>query len=153
MYVGGNGGFTPRHAQLFAEDLTTEQLVRAIDRFLMYYVRTADRLQRTAPWVESVEGGIDAIRAVVLDDSLGIAADLDAAMDAHVGGYRDEWAATLEDPEKLRKFASFVNAPDVADPDLAYVPERGQKRPATAEERGVVIGGPTLPVRTAGGPL
>ncbi len=153
MYVGGNGGFTPRHAQLFAEDLTTEQLVRAIDRFLMYYVRTADRLQRTAPWVESVEGGIDAIRAVVLDDSLGIAAELDAAMDAHVGGYRDEWAATLEDPEKLRKFASFVNAPDVADPDLAYVPERGQKRPATAEERGVVIGGPTLPVRTAGGPL
>jgi nitrite reductase (NADH) large subunit len=153
MYVGGNGGFTPRHARLFAEDLTTEQLVRAIDRFLMYYVRTADRLQRTAPWVESVEGGLDAIRAVVLEDSLGIAADLDAAMDAHVGGYRDEWAATLEDPEKLRKFASFVNAPDVADPDLAYVPERGQKRPATPEERAVVIGGTTLPVRTAGGPL
>jgi nitrite reductase (NADH) large subunit len=153
MYVGGNGGFTPRHAQLFAEDLTTEQLVRAIDRFLMYYVRTADRLQRTAPWVESVEGGLDAVRAVVMDDSLGIAADLDAAMDAHVGGYRDEWAATLEDPEKLRKFASFVNAPDVADPDLAYVTERGQRRPATTEERGVVIAGSTLPVRTAGGPL
>jgi nitrite reductase (NADH) large subunit len=153
MYVGGNGGFTPRHAQLFAEDLSTEQLVRAIDRFLMYYVRTADRLQRTAPWVESVEGGLEAVRAVVMDDALGIAADLDAAMDAHVGGYRDEWAATLEDPEKLRKFASFVNAPDVADPDLAYVTERGQRRPATAEERGVVIAGSTLPVRTAGGPL
>lgn len=153
MYVGGNGGFTPRHARLFAEDLTTEQLVRAIDRFLMYYVRTADRLQRTAPWVESVEGGLDAVRAVVMDDALGIAADLDAAMDAHVGGYRDEWAATLEDPEKLRKFASFVNAPDVADPDLAYVPERGQKRPASPAERGVVIAGDTLPVRTAGGPL
>ena len=153
MYVGGNGGFTPRHAQLFAEDLTTEQLVRAIDRFLMYYVRTADRLQRTAPWVESVEGGIDAVRAVVMDDSLGIAKDLDDAMDAHVGGYRDEWAATLEDPEKLRKFASFVNAPGTADPDLAYVPERGQRRPATSEERAVLVAGGTLPIRTAGGSL
>ena len=153
VYVGGNGGFTPRHAQLLAEDLSTEQLVRAIDRFLMYYVRTADRLQRTAPWIESVDGGLDTIRAVVIDDSLGIAEDLDAAMDSHVGGYRDEWAATLSDPEKLRKFASFVNAPDTADPDLAYVPERGQKRPAGSEGRPVLVAGGTLPVRTAGGPL
>ena len=127
--------------------------MRAIDRFLMYYVRTADRLQRTAPWIESVDGGLDAIRAVVIDDSLGIAEDLDAAMDSHVGGYRDEWAATLSDPEKLRKFASFVNAPDTADPDLAYVPERGQKRPAGSEGRPVLVAGGTLPVRTAGGPL
>ena len=80
VYVGGNGGFTPRHAQLFAEDLSTEELVRTIDRFLMYYVRTADRLQRTAAWVEAHEGGMEAIAEVVIDDSLGIAADLDAAM-------------------------------------------------------------------------
>ena len=104
LYVGGNGGFTPKHARLLAEDLDTETLVRTIDRFLMYYVRTADRLQRTAPWVEEHEGGLDAIRAVVIDDSLGIADDLDAAMAAHVGGYRDEWAATLADPDKLARF-------------------------------------------------
>jgi len=147
MYVGGNGGFTPRHAELFAEDLTTEQLVQAIDRFLMYYVRTADRLQRTAPWLEAVEGGMEQVRAVVLDDSLGLAADLDAAMSQHVDGYEDEWAATLRDPEKLRKFASFVNEPETADPDLVYMPERGQRRPATEDERAVLIGGTTLPVR------
>ena len=88
LYVGGNGGFTPRHAVLLAEDLDTETLVRTIDRFLMYYVRTADRLQRTAPWLEAVEGGLDHVRAVVLDDSLGIAADLDAAMARHVDGLR-----------------------------------------------------------------
>ena len=146
MYVGGNGGFTPRHAQLFAEDLSTEELVRAIDRFLMYYVRTADRLQRTAPWLESVEGGIDAVRAVVLDDSLGIGADLDAAMAAHVDTYEDEWAATLADDEKLQRFASFVNAPQTADPDLAYVEERGQRRPADAAERAVLIAGARIPV-------
>lgn len=135
LYVGGNGGFTPRHAQLFAEDLDTETLVRTIDRFLMYYVRTADRLQRTAPWVETYEGGMEAIREVVMEDSLGICADLDAAMAAHVLSYRDEWAATLADPEKLSQFVSFINAPEAGDPDLAYVSERGQRRPATSAER------------------
>ena len=151
VYVGGNGGFTPRHAQLLAEDLDTETLVRTIDRFLMYYVRTADRLQRTAPWIEEHEGGLDAIRAVVLEDSLGIAADLDAAMASHVGNYRDEWAETLADPEKLARFGSFVNAPDVVDDSLAYVGERGQARPATPEERAsgsVIIAGTTLEVRS-----
>ena len=148
LYVGGNGGFTPRHAQLFAEDLGTQELVRTIDRFLMYYVRTADRLQRTAPWVESYEGGLEAIRAVVMEDSLGICADLDEAMAAHVEGYRDEWAETLSDPGKLSQFVSFVNKPDTSDPDLAYVTERGQRRPATAEERrAVLVAGPSLEVR------
>ena len=150
LYVGGNGGFTPRHAQLFAEDLSTDELIRAIDRFLMYYVRTADRLQRTAPWLESVEGGIEEVRRVVLEDSLGIGADLDAAMAAHVESYEDEWAATLADEEKLRKFVSFVNAPETADPDLVYVEERGQRRPANGEEGAVLIAGKTLPVRGEG---
>jgi len=136
VYVGGNGGFTPRHARLLAEDLDTATLIRTIDRFLLYYVRTADRLQRTAPWLEEIEGGLDHVRSVIMEDSLGIAADLDAAMAAHVDTYVDEWRATLEDPVKLRRFATFVNAPDVADPDLAYVTERGQRRPATAAERG-----------------
>jgi len=150
VYVGGNGGFTPKHARLIAEDLDTETLVRTIDRFLMYYVRTADRLQRTATWVEDHEGGLDAIRAVVLEDSLGVCADLDAAMADHVDAYEDEWAAVLADPEKLRRFGSFVNAPAEPDASLAYVSERGQPRPATAEEResgGVLIAGTTLEVR------
>jgi nitrite reductase (NADH) large subunit len=151
MYVGGNGGFTPRHAVLLAEGLDDAGLLRAIDRFLMYYIRTADRLQRTAPWFEEMEGGIDALRAVIFEDSLGIADDLDAAMTAHVGNYEDEWKATLEDPEKLRRFASFVNAPSTPDPSLAYTEERGQARPATDAERDegrVLIAGTTLAVRS-----
>ncbi|MFE6971922.1 nitrite reductase large subunit NirB [Isoptericola sp. NPDC057653] len=162
VYVGGNGGQTPRHAQLLAEDLTSDELVRTIDRFLMLYVRTADRLQRTAPWVEEYEGGLEAIRRVVVEDSLGIGADLDAAMARHVEGYEDEWRAVLDDPEKLARFGSFVNAPTTPDPALAYVPERGQKRPATADEvrsgladpglvpalsSPVLVAGPTLEVR------
>ncbi|HWI30349.1 MAG TPA: nitrite reductase large subunit NirB [Microbacterium sp.] len=150
MYVGGNGGFTPRHAVLFAEGLDDAALLQAIDRFLMYYVRTADRLQRTAPWFEEMEGGIDALRAVIFDDSLGICADLDAAMASHIEHYEDEWAATLADPDKLRRFASFVNAPETPDPSLAYTLERDQPRPATDDERagsGVLIAGTTLEVR------
>ncbi|MBO3093328.1 nitrite reductase large subunit NirB [Cellulomonas dongxiuzhuiae] len=148
VYVGGNGGFTPRHARLLAEDLDTDTLVRTIDRFLLYYVRTADRLQRTAPWIEEVEGGLDGVRAVVVDDALGICADLDEQMARHVEDYEDEWRSTLDDPEKLQRFASFVNAPDVPDPSLAYVPERGQVRPASADERAVLVAGTTLEVRS-----
>src|SRR4029079_6972600 len=150
LHVGGNGGFTPKHAQLLAEDLDTDTLVRSIDRFLMYYVRTADRLQRTAAWVDEYEGGLAGIRAVVLDDSLGICEDLDTAMAAHVDSYEDEWATVLSDPEKLRRFGSFVNAPEEPDDSLAYVGERAQPRPATEAERrsgGVLIAGTTLGVR------
>lgn len=150
MYVGGNGGFSPRHARLLASDLDDDGLIRAIDRFFMYYIRTADRLQRTASWCEDLEDGLEGLKRVIFDDSLGICADLDAAMARHVERYEDEWAATLRDPEKLRRFGSFVNASDTPDPSLAYVPVRGQVRPATADERSagsVLIAGTTLEVR------
>ncbi|WP_307364675.1 nitrite reductase large subunit NirB [Microbacterium murale] len=150
MYVGGNGGFTPRHAELLASDLSDDELIQAIDRFFMYYIRTADRLQRTAPWCEELEGGLLGLKEVIFDDSLGICADLDSAMARHVDNYEDEWAATLRDPQKLKRFESFVNAAETPDPSLAYVATRGQLRPATAEEReagGVMIAGTTLEVR------
>jgi nitrite reductase (NADH) large subunit len=120
LYVGGNGGANPKHAQLLAGDLDSETLVRYIDRYLMFYIRTADRLQRTAVWQESIDGGLDHIRDVVCADSLGICADLEAAMQRHVAGYRDEWAGVLSDPEKLSRFVSFVNEPERADPTVAF---------------------------------
>lgn len=150
MYVGGNGGFTPRHAELFASDLSDDGLIEAIDRFFMYYIRTADRLQRTAPWCQDLEGGLDGLRSVIFDDVLGICSDLDRAMEKHVDGYEDEWAATLRDPDKLTRFRSFVNAAETPDPSLAYVATRGQVRPASVEERedgSVMIAGTTLGVR------
>ncbi|MEU4644867.1 nitrite reductase large subunit NirB [Micromonospora sp. NPDC023814] len=130
LYVGGNGGFRPRHADLFATDLSTEALILLIDRFLMYYIRTADRLQRTAAWIEAMDGGLDHLRAVVVDDSLGLCAELDAAMARHVESYSDEWRDVLEDPARLRRFASFVNAPGVPDPSITFALERGQPVPA-----------------------
>jgi len=130
LYVGGNGGFRPRHADLFATDLSTEDLVRYIDRFLMFYVRTADRLQRTASWLEAMDGGLEHLRDVVVADSLGIAAELDAAMARHVDSYVDEWRSTIDDPEWLRRFVSFVNAPDTPDASITFEVERGQLVPA-----------------------
>jgi nitrite reductase (NADH) large subunit len=130
LYVAGNGGFRPRHADLLLRDVDTETLVRTIDRFLMFYVRTADRLQRTAAWLESLDGGLEYVRSVIVDDVLGICAELDEAMARHVATYRDEWAGVLEDPDQLRRFGSFVNAPDTPDPSITFVSERGQRRPA-----------------------
>ena len=151
LYVGGNGGFQPAHAQLLAQDLDDETLIRYIDRYLMYYIRTADRLQRTARWQEELEGGLDHVRDVVCNDSLGIADELERAMATHIGNYEDEWAATLKDPERLRRFRSFVNAPSTADPAVVQVMEREQPRPARPDEReAILLSGPTIPVRPSG---
>lgn len=148
LYVGGNGGATPAHAQLLAKDLDDETLIRYIDRYFMYYIRTADRLQRTARWQEELDGGIKHVEDVVVHDTLGIAEDLEAAMAKHVDTYVDEWADTLKDPERLRRFRSFVNAPDQKDDSITFVPdERGQMRPATAEEKGKVLIGASIPMR------
>ncbi|MBW1601008.1 nitrite reductase large subunit [Streptomyces sp. JJ66] len=146
LYVGGNGGATPRHADLLAQDLSDAGLVRLIDRFLMFYIRTADRLERTSVWLERIEGGLDHVRDVVVHDSLGICDELEAMMAEHVAGYRDEWAETLNDPERLRRFVSFVNAPDAPDPSVRFVPERDQTKPDLA-----ILAGPDLPVRTLEG--
>ncbi|MEU2154200.1 nitrite reductase large subunit NirB [Streptomyces sp. NPDC019396] len=129
LYVGGNGGATPRHADLLAQDLSDAELVRLIDRFLMFYVRTADRLERTSTWLERLEGGLDHLRDVVVHDSLGLCAELEALMAEHVAGYHDEWAATLDDPDRLRRFVSFVNAPEAPDPSVRFIPERDQIKP------------------------
>ncbi|WP_026151551.1 nitrite reductase large subunit NirB [Streptomyces prunicolor] len=129
LYVGGNGGATPRHADLLAKDLSDAELVRLIDRFLMFYIRTADRLERTSVWLERIPGGLDHVRDVVVADSLGICGELESLMAAHVAGYRDEWATTINDPEKLARFVSFVNAPDTPDPVVGFVPERDQIKP------------------------
>ncbi|MFF0739623.1 nitrite reductase large subunit NirB [Streptomyces sp. NPDC004111] len=149
LYVGGNGGTTPRHADLLLVDADRETLLRTIDRFLMFYVRTADRLERTAPWIERMEGGLDHLRAVIVDDSLGICADLDELMQRHVSSYEDEWRATLEDPERLARFVSFVNAPGTPDPTIRFVPERDQIRPADpGAGADTLVAGPKLEVRT-----
>jgi nitrite reductase (NADH) large subunit len=135
LYVCGNGGMRPRHAELFATDLNDETLILFIDRLLMFYIETADRLQRTSVWRENLEGGLEYLQSVVIDDSLGMARDLEARMAHVVATYECEWKATINDPEKLKRFRSFVNAPETPDNNIVFVSERGQPRPARAEEK------------------
>ncbi|MFB2973521.1 nitrite reductase large subunit NirB [Aerosakkonema sp. BLCC-F183] len=137
LYVCGNGGMKPQHAQLLAADIDKETLINYIDRFLIFYIRTADRLERTATWFNKLEGGIEYLKQVIIEDSLGICADLEAQMKYLVKTYQCEWKATIEDPEKLQRFRHFVNS-DEPDPTLAYVEERGQKRPAKEHEKALV---------------
>jgi nitrite reductase (NADH) large subunit len=129
VYVCGNGGSKPRHADLLAADVDTETAVRYIDRFLMFYIRTADRLTRTSVWLDKMEGGIEHLRDVIVRDSLGIGADLERAMEALVATYQCEWTDVVRDPAKRARFRHFAN--DVkGDPAVALVPERGHLRPA-----------------------
>ncbi len=134
LYVCGNGGMKPRHAELLASDLDRETLIRYVDRFLMFYVRTADRLQRTSVWMENLEGGLDYLKQVVCEDRLGIAAELEAEMQHLVDTYECEWKKAVNDPATLRRFRTFVNS-DAGDNNVVFVEERGQIRPATDDER------------------
>ena len=139
LYICGNGGMKPRHAELFASDLTKEELIRLIDRVLMFYVRTADRLQRTSTWRENLEGGLDYLKGVLLNDTLGLCAELEAQMQHVVDTYQCEWKTAINDPETRKRFRSFVNS-DKPDEHIVFVQERGQVRPALPQERAEVAG-------------
>ncbi len=134
LYVCGNGGMKPRHAELLAADLDHATLQRYIDRFLMFYVRTADRLQRTSVWRDNLEGGLDYLIDVIVHDKLGIGAELEAEMQLVVDTYECEWKKAVTDPQTRRRFRHFVNSEE-GDQHVTFVEERGQIRPATPEER------------------
>ncbi|MFB4339583.1 nitrite reductase large subunit NirB [Pantoea sp. CS_6] len=131
LYVCGNGGMKPRHAELFASDLDDDTLIRYVDRILMFYVRTADRLQRTSVWMDNMEGGLDYLREVVIHDSLGIAATLEQDMQQVVDTWQCEWQTTLADPSRRALFTATVNS-DHPDETLHYARVRGQRQPHKA---------------------
>lgn len=128
LYVCGNGGARPRHADLLATDLDEDTALKYIDRFLMYYIMTADRLTRTAVWLDKLEGGLTHLQDVILDDKLGICAELEAMMQALVDSYQCEWTAVVKDPDKQKWFRQFVNADDT-EVGIEMISERGQQRP------------------------
>ncbi len=138
MYVCGNGGMKPRHADLFATDLDYDMLIKYIDRFFMFYIRTADRLQRTSVWMDNMEGGLDYLQSVIIDDKLGLCAELESDMAHIVETYQCEWKTTIDDAEKVKRFEHFVNS-DTSDSNVVFVKERAQIRPATEFEREQLI--------------
>ena len=133
LYVCGNGGMTPRHADLFASDVDDETLIKYLDRFLMYYIKTAERLERTSTWLTKMEGGLDHLKDVVINDSLGLCAELEEQMQHLIDTYHCEWKDAIEDPEKLKRFRHFGNT-NATDDSVKFIQERGQIRPAKLNE-------------------
>ncbi len=138
LYVCGNGGMRPRHADLLATDLDEQTLIRYIDRLLMFYIRTADRLQRTSVWLENLEGGIEYLKQVIVDDKLQLADELEKDMATNVGKYQCEWKTTLENPEKLKRFQHFINT-DELDGNLQFVNIRQQRFPTNNKKQALVL--------------
>ncbi|WP_318448036.1 nitrite reductase large subunit NirB [Photobacterium leiognathi] len=134
MYVGGNGGMKPRHGDLLAADLDHDTLIKYIDRYLMFYVRTADKLQRTSTWLESLDGGVEYLREVIVNDKLGINEQLEDDIEKLISSYQCEWANTLDNAPQLKRFSHFINS-DKRDDNVVFVPSRDQHRPATNEEK------------------
>ncbi|MDJ1492549.1 nitrite reductase large subunit NirB [Cytophagaceae bacterium DM2B3-1] len=130
LYVCGNGGSKPRHADLLAQDIDKETCIRYIDRFLMFYIKTADPLTRTATWLDKMEGGIEYLRNVVVSDSLGMGAQWEAEMEQLVDSYTCEWKEAVQNPEIRKRFAHFVNAPAEKDPNVKFEPMRDQVKAA-----------------------
>ncbi|MFD2565611.1 nitrite reductase large subunit NirB [Aquimarina rubra] len=128
LYVGGNGGATPRHAELFAEQIDNETVIKYLDRYLMFYMRTAKPLQRTAAWQERLEGGLEYLKEVIIDDKLDIAEDLEKEMQTLVNKFECEWTQAINDPEIMKRFNHFVNS-DEEDDNIVFVPMREQKMP------------------------
>ncbi len=128
LYVCGNGGSKPQHALLLASDIDSPTVIKFIDRFLMFYIKTADPLTRTATWLNKMEGGIDYLKSVVIDDALGLCQQWEQEMQQHVNTYECEWKVAVETPEIRKKFAHFVNAPEVKDPTIAFDDMRSMKK-------------------------
>lgn len=134
MYVGGNGGMKPRHADLLAADLDKDTLIKYIDRYMMFYIRTADKVQRTSVWLDNLEGGIEYLRDVIINDKLGINAQLETDVEKLIASFQCEWTTTLEDDSQLKRFNHFINSSE-RDSNVTFVPEREQHRPATENEK------------------
>jgi nitrite reductase (NADH) large subunit len=138
LYICGNGGAKPRHADLFATDLDEATAIKYIDRVMMYYIFTADRLTRTSVWMENYAGGLEELKQVIIEDKLGICEELERRMQHLVDSYQCEWAEVVNDPEKQKRFRQFVNSGET-EATIEFVDQRGQWRPADWPKGGVPL--------------
>jgi nitrite reductase (NADH) large subunit len=129
LFVCGNGGSKPEHAKLLATDLDSATLIQYVDRFLMFYTKTAEPLTRTSVWLSKLEGGMDYLREVVVHDCLSMAAEWEAEMQGLVNTYHCEWKNAIETPEIRKRFSHFVNSEE-KDPTVKFDELRGQKKAA-----------------------
>lgn len=83
---------------------------------------------RTAAWLEKLEGGIDKLKEIVIDDSLNIATELEEEMQGLVDAYECEWKQVVEDESQQKRFKHFVNSEE-KDDNIVFVSLRDQIMP------------------------
>ncbi|WP_344689042.1 nitrite reductase large subunit NirB [Blastococcus jejuensis] len=102
VYVGGAAGASVRKGDLLATVGSPEEVLTLTGRFLQYYRENANWLERTYDFVPRV--GLDHLKAVLLDDSEGIVADLDAGLQRSIDAYRDPWGQDAKQPATPGQF-------------------------------------------------
>jgi len=105
IYVGGAAGAHIRKGDILCVVDSHEAVIQIMGRFMQYYIENAKYLERTYSFVLRV--GLDKIKAIVVDDSEGIAARLDAAMQATVDAYVDPWLEA-DQPATQNQFVSTL---------------------------------------------
>ncbi|KAF8959660.1 hypothetical protein BGZ46_001720 [Entomortierella lignicola] len=143
LFVCGNGGAQPKHAVLLVSEASEANCIKYLDRFLMFYIATADKLTRTSKWLEKLEGGIEYLKKVIVEDYLNICSELESQMAYLISTYQCEWKTVVDDPERRQQFRQFTNTDDNQD-GIEFISERGQKRPADWPKEGVQL--PPSPV-------
>ena len=94
----------------------------------MFYIKTADPLTRTATWMNKLEGGLDYLKDVIVNDSLGMGEQLEQDMQTLIDKYECEWKKAIETPEQRAKFSHFINSEE-EDPTLKFDEMRTQIKP------------------------
>jgi nitrite reductase (NADH) large subunit len=107
IYVGGAGGSHVRKGDLLCTVGSEDEVLMYTGRFMQWYRENAKYKERTYTFIERV--GIERVRAVVVDDSEGIAATLDADMARSVAATKDPWKEA-DDPKTANQFASLIPA-------------------------------------------
>jgi nitrite reductase (NADH) large subunit len=113
IYVGGAAGAHVRKGDLLATVDSPAEVITLTGRFLQYYRENANWLERTYAFVPRV--GIERIRQIVVADSDGIAADLDARMQQSINAYSDPWLERDDSatPGQFRTALPLIPLPQV----------------------------------------
>ncbi|MBV9775599.1 MAG: nitrite reductase large subunit, partial [Acetobacteraceae bacterium] len=105
IYIGGAAGGHVRKGDVLCTVGSEEEVLRYTGRFMQYYREHAKYKERTYTFVERV--GLERIRAVVVDDADGIAAELDAEMERSIAAVSDPWKEATA-PKTPNQFASLL---------------------------------------------
>jgi nitrite reductase (NADH) large subunit len=105
VYIGGAAGSKVRKGDILCVVDTHDDVLLYMGRFMQYYRENAKYLERTYDFVERL--GIEHMRRLLVEDSEGICARLDQAIQAAVDAYVDPWQEAVA-PATPTQFATAL---------------------------------------------